>query len=79
MTHPYPGAFSDLPAGRLRLWRTRVLDDAACGEFTGSLRRHEGVIEIHPLGGGVLRVLDAELVGGALDTLPDVVTLPLAS
>ena len=77
VTRPYPGAFSDLAAGRLLLWRTRVLDDAACGEFTGNVRRHAGVIDIHPAGGGVLRVLDAELVGNALDALPDVVVLPL--
>jgi methionyl-tRNA formyltransferase len=77
VTHPYPGAFSDLPAGRLLLWRTRVLDDAACSEFSGMLRRREGVIDIYPAGGGVLRVLDAELVDGALDTLPGVAALPL--
>ncbi len=76
VSRPYPGAFSDLAEGRLLLWRTRVLADTACSEFAGTLRRRADVIEIHPLGGGVLRVLDAELVGGALDALPDVVALP---
>ena len=78
VSRPYPGAFSDLAEGRLLLWRTRVLDDQGRSAHRGTLRRQGGVIEIHPLGGGVLRVLDAELVGSALDSLPDVVALPPA-
>jgi methionyl-tRNA formyltransferase len=76
VSRPYPGAFSDLPGGRLLLWRTRVLDDQGASAYRGTLRRQDGLIDIHPLGGGVLRVLDAELVGGALDALSDVVALP---
>jgi len=61
VTHPYPGAFSDLPAGRLVLWRTRVIDDATRSEASGKIRVSPGKIDIHPAGGGILRVLQADL------------------
>ena len=66
VTRPYPGAFADLTAGRLLLWRTRVLDDKAVSADHGKLLTRDGRIEIHPAGGGVLQVLDAELAGSPL-------------
>ena len=66
VSHPYPGAFADLPAGRLLLWRTRVLDDKAVSAERGKLLTRAGRIEIHPHGGGVLQVLEGELAGSPL-------------
>ena len=66
VSHPYPGAFADLPAGRLLLWRTRVLDDAGVSAERGKLLTRAGRIEIHPHGGGVLQVLEGELAGSPL-------------
>jgi len=67
VTRPFPGAFSDLAAGRLRLWRTRVLDDASISTESGKVLARAGGIEIHPAGGGILKVLDAELAGSPLN------------
>ena len=78
VTRPYPGAFADLPDGRLLLWRTRVLDDAGLSAERGKLLTRNGRIEIHPAGGGVLQVLEGELAGSPLN-LADGVSLPLAS
>ena len=66
VTRPYPGAFSDLPPGRLVIWRTRVIDDHAMTPHRGTLIRHHDRIEIHPAGGGILQLLDAELSGRQL-------------
>ena len=76
VTRPYPGAFADLPAGRLLLWRTRVLDDAGVSAERGMLLARAGHLEIHPAGGGVLQVLDAELAGSPLN-VADGLELPL--
>lgn len=78
VSRPYPGAFSDLSVGRLLLWRTRVLDEETVGADSGRLLARAGRIEIHPAGGGVLLVLDAELAGGSLAALGDGLPLPLA-
>jgi len=78
VTHPYPGAFADLPAGRLLLWRTRVLDDAGLGAERGTLRARAGCLEIHPAGGGVLQVLEGELAGSRLNAA-DGLSLPLSN
>jgi methionyl-tRNA formyltransferase len=78
VTRPYPGAFSDLAAGRLVLWRTRVLDDSAIGENSGMLLARAGRIEIHPAGGGVLLALEAELSGAPLCMAGDL-ALPMAN
>ncbi len=67
VTRPYPGAFSDLASGRLTLWRTRVLDDAARSENSGTIVSNPDGIDIHPAGGGVLRVLEASLADVALN------------
>ena len=72
VTHPFPGAFSDFPDGRLVLWRTRVIDDAGEFPFAGTIRWCDEQIEIFPMGGGQLRVLQAEFSGRSLDTRNDV-------
>jgi methionyl-tRNA formyltransferase len=82
VTHPYPGAFSELAAGRLVLWRTRVLDDATPGDDTGKLLAQAGRITLYPLGGGILQILDAELAGQPLsspahDVLLNTLRLPV--
>ncbi len=66
VTRPYPGAFTDFPAGRLTLWRTRVLDDTAT-DRPGSLCVDDGFLTIRPLGGGILRVLDADWADSPLN------------
>ena len=75
VTRPYPGAFSDLAAGRLVLWRTRVIDDLNQRPDSGKLLSCGGRIEIHPAGGGILQVLEAELSGVSLN--PCAACLPL--
>lgn len=70
VSRPYPGAFSDFPAGRLLLWRTRVIDDMNISADSGKLLERDGRIEIHPAGGGLLHVLEAELSGSPL-RVPD--------
>ena len=69
VSHPYPGAFADLPAGRLVLWRTRVLDDGGVSADRGKLLTRAGRVEIHPAGGGILLVLDGELAGSPLNAV----------
>ncbi|MFZ4535313.1 formyltransferase [Propionivibrio sp.] len=71
VTRPYPGAFSDLPAGRLVLWRTRVVADLGVSAASGKLLCCAGRIEIHPAGGGILQLLEAELSGAPLSALDD--------
>ncbi|HNC52352.1 MAG TPA: formyltransferase [Accumulibacter sp.] len=63
VSRPYPGAFSDFPAGRLVLWRTRVIDDQGLREGSGMLANDGDCIEIHPRGGGILRVLEGDFCG----------------
>ena len=75
VSHPYPGAFADLPAGRLLLWRTRVLDDKAVSADRGKLLTRDGRIEIHPAGGGVLLVLEGELAGSPLNATDELLLL----
>ena len=72
VSRPYPGAFSDFPAGRLLLWRTRVIDDDAIDAESGKLLERAGRVEIHPAGGGVLCVLEGELSGAPLAVLDTV-------
>ena len=78
VSRPYPGAFADLAAGRLLLWRTRVLDDDGLSAERGMLLTRAGRLEIHPAGGGVLQVLDAELAGSRLNAA-DGLSLPLSN
>ena len=76
VTRPYPGAFADLPTGRMLLWRTRVLDDAGLSAERGKLLTRAGRVEIHPAGGGVLQVLEGELAGSLLK-VAEGLSLPL--
>ena len=71
VTRPYPGAFSDLPGGRLVLWRTRVVDDMHVNSTSGKLQWRAGRIEIAPAGGGLLQVLQAEFCGSPLHAHDD--------
>lgn len=68
VTHPYPGAFSDLPGGRLHLWRTRVMEQPQVQPAgkPGTLEYRDGLHYLYPLGGGCLRLLEADIDGGAL-------------
>jgi methionyl-tRNA formyltransferase len=66
VTRPYPGAFSELADGRLVLWRTRVLDDQTVTDNSGKVLCQNGRIEIHPAGGGILLVLEADYSGSPL-------------
>jgi len=76
VTRPYPGAFCDFPQGRLVLWRTRVLEDMKLTGDSGMLTGRAGRIEIHPPGGGILQVLEAELSGSPLLNRHDEVFFP---
>ena len=66
VTHPFPGAFADIPCGRLHVWRTRVMDQPAPAGKPGMLEFRDGLHYLHPLGGGCLRLLEADIDGGAL-------------
>jgi methionyl-tRNA formyltransferase len=70
VSRPYPGAFSDFPGARLVLWRTRLIDGSANSAHSGKLMKRDGRIEIHPAGGGLLYVLEADWAGSALP-VPD--------
>jgi methionyl-tRNA formyltransferase len=65
VTHPYPGAFTDTPQGRLILWRTRVVaTEGAAGPV--ALFGENGKLFARSADGSVLRVFDAELAGKPL-------------
>lgn len=66
VTRPFPGAFADIPCGRLHVWRTRVLDQPAPAAKPGMLAFRDGLHLLFPLGGGCLCVLEADIDGGAL-------------
>ncbi len=68
LTRPYPGAFSELAAGRLIVWRTRVLNDLTVSNNSGKVLYQNGRIEIHPAGGGILQVLEADYSGSPLSS-----------
>jgi len=68
VTRPYPGAFSELPGGRLVLWRTRVINDFTVTDDGGKILSRNGHVEIHPVGGGIMQVLEADYSGSPLDT-----------
>jgi methionyl-tRNA formyltransferase len=69
LSHPYPGAFADLPAGRLVLWQTRRLAPAGsmAPRETANLCIADGLLRLETADGGVLAILDAELDGKPLD------------
>lgn len=63
---PYPGAFADLDVGRLRVLRTRVIDDGTAPAPVPTLRSREGRLEVVCGGGGVVALLEVELDGVVL-------------
>ncbi|GHD60989.1 formyltransferase [Jeongeupia chitinilytica] len=77
VTHPYPGAFSDTPRGRLTLWRTRRIDAVPSTSDGGrvTLWAADDKLWLRCADGGLLRVLDATLDGKPLK--PDALSAPL--
>lgn len=67
VTRPFPGAFAETEAGKLVLWRTRVLDQLDHVEQRGKLVYQDGEHKLYPLGGGCLQVIEAELNNAELD------------
>lgn len=66
VTRPYPGAFADIPAGRLVLWRTRVLPLRNAVGDQGMIAADEKNLLLTTPDGSVLQLLDAELDGHKL-------------
>ena len=69
VTRPYPGAFFDTPAGRLIIWKTRLLDTAPAGRGPGIHRLQPDQHVLCAPAGGCLRLIDFEL-NGQPNTLP---------
>ena len=69
LSHPYPGAFADTPAGRLILWKTRVITPAGGqpAPVRATLRVDGAHLRLDAADGGALRVISAELDGQTLD------------
>ena len=65
VTHPYPGAFCDLPQGRLVIWRTLAAHATSAG--SPALFVEHGQLLVRCGDGRCLRLLSAELDGVALD------------
>jgi methionyl-tRNA formyltransferase len=66
LTHPYPGAYADLPQGRLHLWRTRCAGEIEYAPVRAELRlRGDRILLVCP-GGGYLHVLAATLADTSL-------------
>lgn len=73
---PYPGAYTDTRGGRVRILRTRVVDDAAgsgSGDSVSRIAVRDGHVAVGCKGGGTLAILDADRAGSALSgaTLAD--------
>ena len=66
LTHPYPGAFADLAAGRLQLWQTRRAGSVAQHPAAAELSVADGQLRVVGTDGGVLRVTAATLDGEPL-------------
>lgn len=64
VTHPFPGAFTDLPQGRLLVWRTMVTPHKETG--TPALFVREGKLTARCCDGSQLTVLEATLNGEPL-------------
>lgn len=67
LARPYPGAFADLEAGRLVLWRTLPDGAAAAPPGAAELCVIDDALAIVCADGGKLRVLEATLDGAPLD------------
>jgi len=66
LARPYPGAFADLPAGRLIIWRTRRLP-ASIADGSARLFVHDDHVRLHCSDGSQLQLLDATLDGVQFD------------
>lgn len=64
VTHPYPGAFSDLRDGRLVIWRTLPVQAHSVG--VPAIYQQDGYLFARCGDGATLRILSAELNGVAL-------------
>ncbi|WP_028536336.1 formyltransferase [Paludibacterium yongneupense] len=67
LAQPYPGAFADVDAGRLVLWRTRIAPGRGVARDRARLLLQAGRLCLEAADGGVLYVLAAELNGVPLD------------
>jgi methionyl-tRNA formyltransferase len=74
VSRPFPGAFVDLPQGRLFVWRTATADDARTATVEDSrtasraaIRVVAGELSLFGADGRRLRVLDAQLGAEPLD------------
>ncbi len=65
VTHPYPGAFSDLPIGRLTVWRTQLLTRESEGPPSLFVEGSELLARCGDQ--RLLRIGSAELAGEPLD------------
>lgn len=61
LTHPYPGAFADLPQGRLRLWQTRRLGKIDNAPLQVQLQLRGDQLLLACPEGAALQVLSATL------------------
>src|SRR2546430_16834201 len=66
MAPPYPGAYSELRGQRLRILRTRLLEEKV-PLAAAQLRVSEGRLLAECADGGILRIVDCELDGAPLD------------
>lgn len=66
VSRPFPGAFADLPQGRLHVWRT-ALASGACAVSSAQMRVVGGELSLFGTDGNRLRVLDAQLGTEPLD------------
>ncbi len=64
VTRPFPGAFHDMPAGRLVVWRTRPASQTISAP--GRLFAHQGQLYVRCGDGELLYLLEAELNGERL-------------
>ena len=66
LAQPYPGAFADLPAGRVTIWRTQR--QAGVGQAgPAALLVRDGTLLLRAADGAILRIVQAELAGSPLD------------
>lgn len=65
VTHPFPGAFAEIKAGRLEIWRTLV-GPAVLADGPAALVLHEGKLAARCGRGTLLYLLDATLNGQPL-------------
>ncbi|MBS1187124.1 MAG: formyltransferase [Burkholderiaceae bacterium] len=77
VSRPYPGAFLETAAGKLLIWRSRVLAPDTVAPATSRIESDHGRLLLHPAGGGILHILDAELNGQPLTAASPIFPLNL--